>query len=104
MEETGKPRYSIDTSSLIVLQPLKRKNFGRLWRRLDDMADAGRLMVAEEVYRELHSSADEDPVKWLQQHSGTIVPTEQLWDEARQVADAHRDLVDLAKPSGSADP
>lgn len=104
MEETPDRCYSIDTSSLVVLQPLKRKNFGRLWGRLDEMADAGRLLVAEEVFRELHSSADDDPVKWLREHSGIIVPTEKLWDTASAVADAHRDLVDLAKPSGSADP
>jgi Domain of unknown function (DUF4411) len=104
MEETPKPRYSIDTSSLVVLQPLKRRNFGRLWGRLDEMADAGRLLVAEEVYRELHSSADDDPVKWLREHSGIIVPTEVLWERSSVVADAHRDLVDLAKPTGSADP
>jgi hypothetical protein len=104
VEELPKAIYSVDTSPFIVLQPLKRKTFGRLWTRLDALADAGRLLVAEEVYRELHSSADEEPVKWLRERSGIIVPTDVLWDRACAVADAHRDLVDLAKPTGSADP
>lgn len=101
-----RPIYVLDTSSLIELQPLKRRNFGLLWGRLDGLADARRVLVPEEVQRELGDEDDEEPVVWLRDHRGIVVATAQLWDRSREVADRYKNqgLVELAKPNGSADP
>jgi Domain of unknown function (DUF4411) len=104
MEDEPEALYSVDTSSLIQLQGMPRRTFGTLWQRLDALADAGRFMVAEEVQREIGDDASEDPVKWLRDHPGIIVPTEVVWPTGRLVANKYTDLVDLAKPNGSADP
>lgn len=104
MGDASDTRYSLDASPLIQLQAMPRRTFGTLWQRLDRLADAGRLMVAEEVQRELGDDVSEDPVLWLHDHAGIVVPTEHLWARARAVANSYRDLIDLAKPNGSADP
>lgn len=98
--------YVIDTSSFINLQPMRRRTFGVLWNRMDALAEAGRLLVPEEVQRELGDDIAEEPVAWLRTHGGIVIPTKTLWDRAREVAERYRDqgLVDLAKPSGTADP
>lgn len=85
---------------------MPRRTFGTLWQRLDVLAETGRLLVAEEVQRELGDDASEDPVQWLQDHSGIVVQTEVLWATASVVVNGYRDtgLVDLAKPNGTADP
>ena len=101
-----RPIYAIDTSSFIILQPMRRRTFGLLWSRMDALADDGRLLVPEEVQRELGGDHTEEPVAWLRDHPGIIVPTAALWGRAKEVANRYKDqgLVDLAKPGGSADP
>ena len=97
--------YDIDTDSWIELQKhFKRKNFGTLWDRLHRLAEEGRLVVAEEVQRELGTDVTEDPVAFLRDHPSVIRGTAELWTRAQSVAGAYPDLVDLAKPNGSADP
>jgi len=100
------PIYVLDTSSLITLQALKRRNFGLLWGRLDGLADNRRVLVPEEVQRELGDEDDEEPVVWLRDHRGIVVSTADVWDRSREIADRYTNmgLVDLAKPNGSADP
>lgn len=101
----SEPTYVVDTDTWIELhRHHKRRNFGRLWSHLDDLADAGRLLVPEEVERELGNDLSEDPVRFLRDHPGLIRDTALLWERASEVANRFPDLVDLAKPDGSADP
>lgn len=100
-----RPIYAVDTSSFIELQRrFRRRTFGRLWTHLDGLADNGRLVVPEQVHRELGDDITQDPVRWLRDHSGIVHPTAHLWDRAKEVANRFTDFVDLAKPDGSADP
>lgn len=100
----GKPTYVVDTDALINLQDrYPRRTFGLLWSRLDGMVDEGRLLVPEEVQRELGDDS-KDAVRWLQDHPVVVGPTAQLWEGAAAVAKDYPSLVDLAKPGGSADP
>jgi hypothetical protein len=102
-EPSSSPLYVIDTSSLIQLQPLLRRTFGLLWNRMDQLADAQRAVVPEEVQRELGDDEAEAQVRWLRDHPAIVRGTAELWDRARLVANRYPDLVDLAKP-GSGDP
>ena len=104
MQETGVPNFSFDTSTFIELQRQPRRAYGTLWRHLDELADDGRMLVAEEVKRELGDDATEDPVQFLRDHAAIVASTEDLWETAKLVANAYRDLVDFAKPRGTADP
>jgi hypothetical protein len=101
----AKPIYVVDTDTWIELhRHHKRRNYGVLWSRLDALADSRRLLVPEEVEKELGSDLSEDPVRFLRDHPAAIRGTAVLWERAAEVANRFPDLVDLAKPDGSADP
>lgn len=104
MQDADEPLFSFDASTFIELQRQPRRAYGTLWGHLDDLADAGRLLVAEEVKRELGDVTSEDPVKFIRDHPSIVTPTEDLWETARLVANRYRDLVDFARPTGTADP
>jgi hypothetical protein len=104
MRDADEPLFSFDASTFIELQRQPRRAYGTLWRHLDDLADAGRMLVAEEVKRELGDDPSEDPVKFIRDHPAIVTSTEDLWERAKVVANKYRDLVDFAKPKGTADP
>lgn len=107
MDEAPRPIYVVDTCSLFLLQTHRRRTFGRLWARLDSLADDRRFLVPEEVERELGDDDHEDAVVWVRDHRTTVVvSTAQLWARSQEVAGRYPKpgLVDLAKPSGTADP
>ena len=49
------PTYSFDTSGLIdgLERYYPEDNFPALWQRVDDLIDAGRLVISEEVWHEV---------------------------------------------------
>lgn len=67
--------YSIDTSAL--LDGWRRYYppdvFPRLWRRLEELIDAGELIATEEILRDLEKK-DDDVYAWVKEREGFLVP------------------------------
>jgi hypothetical protein len=104
MESAAAPAlYVVDTSVWIDLVPFRPAVFVTLWARIEVLATDGRLVVPEEVDRELNPSPDQ-PAIWVHDRPHIHRSTTGLWDRAREVADRYPALVNLAKPRGSADP
>lgn len=59
--------YVFDTSALIGawVRSYPPENFPNFWDNLDDMAQQGRILVPEEVYKELEAKQDE-LLEWVQ--------------------------------------
>lgn len=95
--------YVLDTNILIDLRLFPERVFSRLWTRVEALAVAGRIVYPEEVRRELEPSEDE-PLRWLKRHNRLEVASEVLWEAAAIVANRFPDLINLAKPKGTADP
>lgn len=95
--------YVVDTNVWIDLVPFRPSVFPTLWERIQGLADDGRLLIPEEVIRELLPS-QQHTCEWLRQRPELMRPTADSWDVAREVADRFPQLVNLAKPRGSADP
>jgi hypothetical protein len=54
---TALPTYSVDTSALIdgLERYYPTANFPALWDRVDELIDAGRLVISEEVWHEVEA-------------------------------------------------
>ena len=95
--------YVVDTSVWINLVPFRHTLIPSLWERMDRLVTDGRLIVPEEVDRELQPT-DDRPARWLHDRPQIHRSTESLWSRACEVADRYPALVNLAKPRGTADP
>ncbi len=94
--------YIVDTSTWWDLVPFRPSTFVGVWDLIEGLASDGRLLVPEEVDRELNSGRYPD--KWVHDRPHIHRSTVSLWDRACEVADRYPQLVDLAKPKGTADP
>src|SRR5262249_24869622 len=79
-------------------------SFPVVWDRMDGLAHAGRLLVPEEVYEELHAQ-DDDLLAWIKERSTTVVvPTSRaVMLEARAVLADHEGLTKTGTGRGKAD-
>ena len=68
------PLYCIDTSSIVALKrSYPRKALGPLWDLVETLADQGRLIAPNEVFREL-SQVDDEMTAWAKARSAIFVP------------------------------
>lgn len=100
-------QYVFDTSALIGawVRAYPPDSFPVVWDRMDGLAHAGRLLVPEEVYEELHAQ-DDDLLGWVKVRSSVIVvPTSRaVMLEARAVLADHEGLTKAGTGRGKADP
>jgi hypothetical protein len=98
--EPEPPAYVVDTSAWVDLR--KVMVVPGLWDRLDGLVVAGRLILPWEVCVELDPYPD--PLdKWVRAQEGCHRDTVEQWNLAQTIADRYPDLVNYAKPKGSAD-
>lgn len=67
--------YSVDTSALLDawVRCYPPDVFGTLWQRLDGLVQNGRLLVIDEVLRELERK-DDELHKWVKARPAMVVP------------------------------
>jgi hypothetical protein len=96
--------FSIDTSSLIDLDPFPFDLFSGLWRDIENAVSAGELIASAEVYRELEKR-DDMIFGWAKSHKDMFKDvTEQHILLTQEILRTHKNLVDIEKGSGNADP
>lgn len=99
--------YVFDTSSLIGawVRTYPPDSFPVVWDRMDGLAQAGNLLVPEEVFEELRAQ-DDELLAWVKERSGIIViPTSRaVMLEARAVLADHEGLTKAGTGRGRADP
>lgn len=78
IEESEKSKYCFDTSALINSWRLYyRPNlFGGLWERIGDGIMSGRILIPDEVRKEVGDGKD-PLISWLKQYQKYIVPLSQ---------------------------
>lgn len=98
--EAHPPAYAVDTSAWVDLR--KVMVVPGLQARLDALVVEGRLLIPWEVCVELDPYPD--PLdKWVHAQETCHRDTVELWNLAHTIADKYPDLVNYAKPKGSAD-
>ena len=97
-----KPVYVVDTNIWVGLVPFTPTLLPDLWKLLAGLADAGRLVVPEEVVRETFPTAH--ATRWLHDRKDIQRPTAPVWETACQIADRYPSLVKRGQPSSWADP
>ena len=98
-------KYVIDTSSLTEMRRVYPTDiFPSAWKKLTDMAEAGILISAEDVYEEL-SAFDDEVLKWAKSQSQIFYPLDHdVQEQAAKILASHPSLIDLKKNKSSADP
>jgi hypothetical protein len=69
---------------------------------MEDMAKNGRLIVPEEVVREVRVS--HHATTWMHDRTHMHRPTLPVWDDARAIADKYPSLIKIGQPTSWADP
>ena len=100
------PLCSCDTS--IFIQAWRRhyrpKTFPVVWRKIEELIDAGVLIACDEVLTELHRK-DDDVYDWAKKWRKMFVPIDELLQrETKTILAAHRRLVDSKKGRSGTDP
>lgn len=73
-----------------------------LWTAMQVMATEGRIVVPEEVVREVRHT--HHATEWVHARAHLHRPTVPVWDLARVIADRYPSLVKLGHPQSWADP
>jgi|SRR3990172_11541407 len=100
--------YCVDSSSLINVQrtyPLAV--FPGVWERMAELARAGRLISAREVYNELERGADDEIVQWAKANRYIFQdPDADQIEVAREIVNAPKfpGLFDVDSETPDADP
>jgi hypothetical protein len=70
--------YSLDTNSLLMAwnETYRPTSFEGFWKRLDELIDAGRAFVCEDVKREL-AKKDDNVHDWVKSRPHLVVPLEE---------------------------
>lgn len=70
--------YSIDTSALMDgwLRYYPPEVFERLWERMDELIDEGRLLAVDEVLREIEQK-DDSLLAWAKERPALFVPIDE---------------------------
>jgi hypothetical protein len=93
---TSSPDYCIDSSSLIAgyLEIYHFERFPGLWEKMADMAESGRLIAPQVVYREL-TKQDNEMAEWVKLRRRMFVEQDTVQDALmRQLARAFPILID----------
>ncbi len=101
----GKDVYCIDSSSLMLLaRQYPHRRFPGLWKKVEGLMKAGRLVAPREVYKEIRQG-DDELTRWAKRHRSMFKPLNT--EQARAVAEvlAHCDsLIDPLSERAQADP
>jgi hypothetical protein len=92
----------VDTNIWIGLGPFTPTFLPDLWAALEDMATNGRIVVPEEVVREVHVT--HHATKWMHTRTALHRPTIPVWDTACLIADRYPSLVKIGHSTSWADP
>jgi len=98
--------YSIDTSAFLDawVRNYPQDVFPGLWARMHEAAEAGVLLVSDEVVNEL-SKKDDGAHKWVKAHAGMIVPFDsELEPHVQHIMTTYPRLVDTKKGRSIGDP
>jgi hypothetical protein len=78
--------------------------FPTLWRRIEELIDAGTIMASEEVYVEL-AKKDDDLHAWIQRRKVMLVPPDEaIQRKVSELLGKYPRLVDTLKGRSQADP
>ena len=102
MDSTTPNLYCADSSALIDLHRrlYPRRHFPSLWDQLDALVRSGRLMICEEVFRELDVS-DDELITWLKRNKRIIRSYDALQESyVTKVLAEFPELVDVTRPTG----
>ena len=74
----AQPTYSFDTSALIdgLERYYPTANFPALWDRIDELIDAGRLIISEEVWHEVEAKTMTVKARCSTRIERIVVPTD----------------------------
>lgn len=99
------PKYLIDTCSLLELRlRYPEETFSGVWRKIDELIEAGALVSCEDVYLELQSK-DDDMSEWAKQRKEMFIPVNDVIQEiVVQILTSHPNLLDLKKDKSGGDP
>ncbi len=98
--------YSVDTSAILHawLRAYPPSNFPAFWRRIDDLINAGDVVVTEEVLIELERK-DDDVYKWAKVRNQMVMTTDgPVQVVVQEILGTHPRLLDTRKSRSSADP
>lgn len=98
-------RYMVDTCSFTELRrAYPRPAFDAVWKLVEALAAAGRLLSIDEVLLELKAQDDEVSA-WASAHESIFLPlAEDIQVRAREVLAQYPTLVDWKRRKSSADP
>lgn len=99
-------KYCIDTSSIIHawIEAYPPDNFPRLWDRINEFINKGKLISSDEVLRELKTKHD-SAYQWAKGHPDLFVPIDQaIQPVVAEIMLTYPRLVDTRKGRLSADP
>lgn len=99
--------YSVDTSALMDgwIRRYPLATFPRLWERIDELVDAGRFKVSEEVVDDVKHH-DDSLTKWVvDREARLVIPTDDaVVAEVRTILTAHGKLVKSGTGRSRSDP
>ncbi|MBI4568644.1 MAG: DUF4411 family protein [Planctomycetes bacterium] len=100
------PGYSMDTSALIRMriETYAPDVFATLWERIEQLVSSGRMLVSEEVIRDLRRK-DDELLKWAKAHAEMHVAIdEDTQERVRNIVNRFPSLVDVSRQRGQSDP
>ena len=98
--------YSIDANAMIYawIEAYRPESFASFWQRLDELIEAGRARISEEVLEEVRRKED-GLYAWLHARSKAIVPhTDDVQANVTRILATHPLLVKQRKNRSGADP
>lgn len=105
---SNKPKYVIDTSSLIELrQSYPVDVFPVVWHAMDILANDGIVISSSEVLEELEASdvRGDEVLKWAYKHENIFFPLDGfIQQKVIEILESFETLVDVKKKKSSADP
>ncbi len=99
--------YSMDSSGFLDawVRRYPPDMFGStVWRHMGEAARSGKIVVSDEVVRELEKK-DDGAAEWIRKHSGMIIATDEtIQREVRDILAKFPRLVDTRKNRSGGDP
>lgn len=98
--------YVIDTCAIIdLIHRYPPGTFASLWRKIDALAQEGRLVCPGQVLCELRRK-DDNAAEWLEKRQNLMVTREdaEIWTLAQRLVASHTGLVDPTRTKPQADP
>lgn len=99
--------YCFDSSSLLEasVRRYPQANFPGVWKQLDALVTAGRLIVSEQVRDDLKKK-DDDIAGWIEERSDPLVQKIDAGQQTavREILAAHSKLIQAGKQKNASDP